>query len=82
MNQKIKTIAPSKNAFQNMGVLKNCSLKKCISKLLSMVKKDFSLASMNKKFFLQSVSKCKEIFCKKSKKNFIIKKVKIFFMIS
>ena len=40
MNQEIKTTAPSKNAFQSMGVLQNCSLKKwisehgCTSKLL------------------------------------------------
>ena len=48
MNQKTKIIAPSKNAFQNsylMDALQNCSLKKCISKLLSKIcvlnKKDF-----------------------------------------
>ena len=43
-------------------------------------KKDFSLVSRNKKFFLQSLPKYKEIFYKKSKK-FFIKKVKIFFII-
>ena len=32
MNQEIKIIAPSKNAFQNTGALQNSSLKKCISK--------------------------------------------------
>ena len=31
MNQEIKTIAPSKNAFQNIGTHKNCSHKKFIS---------------------------------------------------
>ena len=31
MNQKLKIIAPSKNTFQNMNELQNCSLKKCIS---------------------------------------------------
>ena len=43
-------------------------------------KKDFSLVSRNKKFFLQSLPKYKKIFYKKSKK-FFIKKVKISFII-
>ena len=36
MNQKIKITAPSKNVFQNIGALQNCSLQKCISKLMSL----------------------------------------------
>ena len=31
---KIKIIAPSKYIFQNTGALENCSLEKCISKLI------------------------------------------------
>ena len=33
MNQEIKIIALSKNSFQNMVALQNCSLKKCIAEL-------------------------------------------------
>ena len=54
MNQKIKIIVPSKNTFQNMGALKNCSLKKCVSKLLFL--KDMH----NKKIFTDEHEK--EIF--------------------
>ena len=66
-------IALSKNVFQSMGELKNCCLKKYISKLLFqktlLIKKRFSLTSMNKKTFSQNTLKYEEIL---QKSNFFL----------
>ena len=51
---KIKRITASKSIFQNTAAPQNCSLKKCISKLLSL--KRFSQMSMNKKNFFYKMS--------------------------
>ena len=67
MNQKFKIIAPSKNTFQNMGELQNCSLKKCIlehdtlcsfKKLLSQnaCLDNYSVSDSNSDFSSNSVS--------------------------
>ena len=61
---KIKLIVPSKNTFQNTGAHQNCSLKKCISKLLSL------------KRFLQISITVNNIFTKMSRARFLTKKKK------
>ena len=54
MNQKFKTIAPLKNAFQNIAEFQNCSLKKCISEHETL--NNYSVLEADSNLVINSVS--------------------------
>ena len=55
MNQEIKTISPSKNAFQNIGTHQNCSLKNAFQ---NMGAERFQQTIANKKLINITEKRC------------------------